>query len=104
VARSPAVASFKSVSAPDFIEREPQIIVPRRRWYDDPKRTRGAPQVSGLQITPTNASQQILDLVDGLHRRRRIVDGWLECLDGDIDQKTKILHECTFNSKVHGMH
>ena len=36
---------------------------------------------------PCKATQKILDLVDSLYRRGRIIDGRRERLDGDIDKQ-----------------
>ncbi len=42
---------------------------------------------AGVERAPAEAVQQILDLVEGLNRRGRIVDGRGEGLDGDVHQQ-----------------
>ena len=56
--------------------------------------------VAGVEFGCAEAAQQVLDLVDGLDRRRRVVDRGRQGLDGDVDEKPDwifgVLLDCSF--------
>ena len=72
---------------PDLIQRQPQKIVPRRKGNDQPKRALLVAVVANFQSVAAKANQQVLDLIQRLHRGGRVVDGRRKRFDSDIHQQ-----------------
>jgi hypothetical protein len=71
----------------DLVERERKIVLPAGGGEDE---TESAPLIANaarIERTPAEAAQEILDLIDGLDCRGRIVDGRGKGLDGDVHQE-----------------
>ena len=71
----------------DLVERERQIVLPGRGREHQPKSAGFVGDVAGVQFGCAEAAQEVLELVDRLDRRRRVVDRRRQRLDGDIDEK-----------------
>ena len=59
---------------PDLVEREGQVVLPRRGRDDQPESPVLVNDVAGVQFGRAETAQEILELIDGLDRRRRVVD------------------------------
>ena len=75
-------------------------VLPVRRPENEPQFTGFVEDLLTAELPQTNQPKQTVKLIDGEHGCRRIVDGWRQGLDGDIDQdsecKGRILLNSTF--------
>jgi hypothetical protein len=62
--------------SPNFIERQLQKIVPCWKRKHESQFAFAVTELSDLQVTAAETEQQVLDLVQGLDRSRRIVNRW----------------------------
>ena len=71
---------------PDFGARQVHVVLPVRRAEDQPQLAGLVAELLAAQVPQPDHPQQAVQLVDGQHRRRRIVDGRRQRLDRDVDQ------------------
>ena len=90
----------------DLVEGERQIVFPGGGRDDQPEDAVRIGDVAGVQLDCAKAAQEILELVDRLDRRRRIVDRRRKRLDGDVDKKSdwvfRVLLEGAFAPEADG--
>ncbi len=85
---------------PDFVEGEREVILPGRHPINYPQNAALVEGPTGLQVTLRQPAQQILNLVDGLHRSRGVVNGRRQCLDCDIDEKPHCIFRVLLESPL----
>src|SRR5947209_1581287 len=71
----------------NLVEGKRKVILPGRHRHDEAQHPICVPGKANIEIMPTEATQEILDLVEGLNCRGWIVDRGRERLDGDVDQE-----------------
>jgi hypothetical protein len=78
-----------------FGENEIHEVFPIRRPEDHAQLTKSVGYILVVQIPFACQSQETMELVNGEHCGRRIVDGRRQRLKGDIDQDARRLLSCT---------
>src|ERR1700733_2940462 len=91
---------------PDLVECEGEIILPGRRREHQPESAVLIHGVPGVQLRRAETAQEALELVDRLHRGRRVVDRRRRRLYCNVDQKPDrifwVLLEGSFALKMDG--
>ena len=59
---------------PNFIKCQRQIILPRRQREGHPDLARRVAGITGVELPSPKPPQQILDLIESLHCRCRVID------------------------------
>ena len=89
---------------PDLIECESEIVLPGRRREDQPESAALVRDAATVEFGRAKTAQEVLELVDSLDRRRRIVDRRRQRLYRDIDKKPDrifwVLLEGSFALKI----
>ena len=90
----------------DLAARDVDEVLPVRRAEDHPRRARVVADDLAAQLVLAQEAQEAMDLVDGEHCRRRIVDRGRQRLEGDVHQDAErehgILLERALGAQSHG--
>jgi hypothetical protein len=90
----------------NLVECQHQIVLPCWHRKNETQNAIRIVAITRVQIVPSQPAQQVLDLVDSLDRRGRIVNRRRQRLDGDINEQPngifRILLRRPFKPKVDG--